>query len=54
MAKLLKTSAEYLVTGVEPEGLSDVERKLIGAYRKLSPADRENVILAVSAWAGKK
>jgi transcriptional regulator with XRE-family HTH domain len=54
IAKLLETSAEYLIMGVEPEGLTDAERKLINAYRKLSPADRENVMLAVNAWAGKK
>ncbi|MDR0286844.1 MAG: helix-turn-helix domain-containing protein [Clostridiales bacterium] len=54
IAKLLETSAEYLVTGVKAESLTDTERKLIGNYRKLSPSDRENVILAVKAWAGKK
>ena len=54
IAKLLETSAEYLVTGVEIENLSDTERKLISVYRKLSSADRENVILAVNAWAQKK
>jgi hypothetical protein len=53
IAKLLETSAEYLVKGIQPEGLSETERKLINSYRKLSPADRENVILAVNAWAGK-
>ncbi|MCL2193825.1 MAG: helix-turn-helix domain-containing protein [Treponema sp.] len=64
IAKLLDTSVEYLLTGVrvqaepkaEPgiEGLSDTEQRLIKAYRKLSVADRENVILAVDAWAGKR
>jgi transcriptional regulator with XRE-family HTH domain len=53
MAKLLETSAEYLVTGVTPENLNDTERKLINAYRKLSSADRENTLLAVNAWVGK-
>jgi transcriptional regulator with XRE-family HTH domain len=53
IAKLLETSAEYLVTGDEPQGLNDIERKLMNNYRKLSSADRENVILAVNAWAGK-
>jgi hypothetical protein len=53
MAKLLETSAEYLITGITPENLNDAERKLIGAYRKLSSADRENTLLAVNAWAGK-
>jgi transcriptional regulator with XRE-family HTH domain len=54
IAKLLETSAEYLVTGVKVESLTDTERKLINNYRKLSSADRENVILAVNAWAGKR
>jgi transcriptional regulator with XRE-family HTH domain len=53
IAKLLETSAEYLVTGIEPEGLNDIERKLITAYRKLSSGDQENTLLAVNAWAGK-
>ena len=53
IAKLLETSAEYLVTGITPENLNDTEQKLIRAYRKLSPADKENTLLAVKAWAGK-
>jgi transcriptional regulator with XRE-family HTH domain len=53
IAKLLETSAEYLVTGTSPEGLNDKERKLIRSYRKLSKADQENTILAVTAWLGK-
>ncbi|GBU27221.1 hypothetical protein R84B8_00747 [Treponema sp. R8-4-B8] len=53
IAKLLETSAEYLVTGIEPEGLNDIERKLVTMYRKLSSADQENVLIAVNAWAGK-
>ena len=53
IAKLLETSAEYLVTGVEPGGLNNAERKLVYTYRKLSSTDQENVMLAVNAWAGK-
>ena len=53
IAKLLETSAEYLVTGITSENLNDAERKLINAYRKLSSSDRENTLLAVNAWAGK-
>jgi len=61
IAELLETSVGYLLTGakaeaetaVEAEGLNDTERRLIKAYRKLSSADRENVILAVDAWARK-
>jgi len=53
IAKLLETSAEYLVTGTEREGLSNTERDLVNAYRKLSSADKENVMLAVNAWVEK-
>jgi len=53
IAKLLETSAEYLVTGITPENLNDAEQKLIRAYRKLSSRDQENTMLAISAWAGK-
>ena len=55
IAKLLGVTAEYLVTGTEPSGdiLDNTEQKLINAYRKLSSADKENVVLAVNAWAGK-
>jgi len=53
ISKLLETSAEYLVTGIEPEGLNDIERKLMTAYRKLNSADKENALLAINAWAGK-
>jgi len=53
IAKLLETSAEYLVTGTEREGLSNKERDLVNAYRKLSSADQENVMLAVNAWVEK-
>ena len=54
IAKLLETSAEYFVTGVGPDNLTDTEKKLIDIYRKLSPADKENTILAMNAWVGKK
>ena len=54
IAKLLQTTAEYLVTGVKIENMNDAERKLIATFRKLSPANRENAMLAMNAWAGKK
>ena len=54
IAKLLETTAEYLVTGVKIENMNDAERKLIATFRKLSPANRENAMLAMNAWAGKK
>ena len=53
IAKLLETSAEYLVTGLNPEGLSEEEHNLVTAYRKLNPADRENIILTIDAWNRK-
>jgi len=53
IAKLLETSADYLVTGIEAEGLNEAERNLINAYRKLNPQDKENIILTVNAWLGK-
>jgi transcriptional regulator with XRE-family HTH domain len=53
IAKLLDTSAEYLITGIESETINDIERKLVAAYRKLGSGDQENVLLAVNAWAGK-
>ena len=54
IAKLLETSAEYLVTGVNPEGLSEEEHYLVTAYRKLSPSDREKIILTMDAWNKKR
>ena len=54
IAELLETTAEYLVTGTEPECIKDSEQELIKAYRKLNEEDKKNVILAVNAWALKK
>jgi len=53
IAELLGISAEYLITGTETEALDGSERKLVKTYRKLSPADKENTLLAVNAWAEK-
>jgi len=53
IAKLLETSAEYLVTGSEQDGLSEQEINLIRSYRKLSMEDQENTLLAVNAWLTK-
>jgi len=53
IAGLLETSVEYLMTGVEPSDLDKTERKMVELFRKLSPADRENALLALGAWAGK-
>ena len=54
IAELLETSAEYLITGTEPKGLTDTERELLNGYRKLKETDKENVLLALNAWLGKK
>ena len=54
IAKLLETTAEYLVTGEYSKGLSDDEQELINAYRKLNQDDRENIALAANAWLEKK
>jgi len=53
IAKLLETSADYLVTGIEVECLNEAERDLINSYRKLNSQDKENIVLAVNAWLGK-
>jgi len=54
IAKLLETSAEYLITGFEPKELNEDEKTLIDAYRKLTPLERENAVLALVAWAGRR
>jgi len=54
ISKLLETSAEFLVTGISQEGLNEDEVKLISAYRKLTPPEKENAVLALVAWAGKR
>ncbi|MCL2276407.1 MAG: helix-turn-helix domain-containing protein [Treponema sp.] len=54
IAKLLGISAEYLITGTEPEGLENSEKTLIDAYRKLNAFDKENILLAINAWIRKK
>jgi len=53
IAKLLDTSVEYLLAGIESEDLNETERELMKAYRKLSSEDKKNILLAVNAWADK-
>jgi transcriptional regulator with XRE-family HTH domain len=53
IAELLGVTAEFLITGVTPEGLDNTERKLVNAFRKLSSIDKDNTLLAINAWAGK-
>jgi len=54
IAKLLETSAEYLLTGEHPRGLSNDEQDLINIYRKLNQEDRKNISLAANAWLKKQ
>ena len=58
IAKLLETSAEYLITGIEPKDLNkelnEKEIKLINAYRILTPMEQENAVVAILAWAEKR
>jgi transcriptional regulator with XRE-family HTH domain len=62
IAKLLETTAEYLVTGekkenqatdIEPMDLNEAERELIYSYRRLNSTDKENAILTINAWTTK-
>ena len=54
IAKLLETSAEYLVTGTHPQNMKEDERRLLNAYRKLNREDQENISLAINAWLEKQ
>jgi len=53
IAKLLDTSVEYLLTGVQSEVLNSTEQELVKSYRELSSENKKNTLLAVNAWAGK-
>ena len=54
LAKLLDTSAEFLVTGAYTESLNDEEHRLVADFRKLSREDRENITLTLNAWLKKR
>ena len=54
IAKLLETSAEYLVTGNHSQGLSEEEHELIKNYRKLNHDDQENISLMLKIWQKKR
>ena len=54
IAKLLETSAEYLITSIEPKELSDAEQHLLNSYRKLNREDKENLSLTIEAWLEKR
>ena len=53
IAKLLETSAEYLVTGIQPGGLNEEEQQLLSAYRRLNLDDQENIILIMKVFLSK-
>jgi transcriptional regulator with XRE-family HTH domain len=53
IAKILDTSAEYLVTGADASKLSEEERALIKNFRRLSKYDREHIALIIDAWLRK-
>lgn len=50
IAKLLGTSAEYLVTGAERGILDEEERRMITAFRHLSKCEREHIAFTAEAW----
>lgn len=50
LARLLHTTVEFLVTGVDVEGLSPEEEMLLKTYRKLNRQTQENVRVAMEAW----
>jgi transcriptional regulator with XRE-family HTH domain len=53
IAKLLNTTVEYLVCGVERSGETEDERKLLDGYRQLSKYDKEHIAAVVDAWNRK-
>ena len=54
IAKLLETSAEYLVTGVDPNDLSNAEQHILNSFRQLSREDKENLTITIEAWLEKR
>jgi len=53
IAKLLDTSVEYLVTGVNPKKFNTDEQHIVTAYRKLSREDQINITLIINALLRK-
>jgi transcriptional regulator with XRE-family HTH domain len=50
IAKLLNTSAEYLVTGTDRENLTEDERRLLGGFRQLSKYEQDHLAVTIDAW----
>jgi transcriptional regulator with XRE-family HTH domain len=44
IAKMLGTTAEYLVTGKLPEGITEEDQKLIVKFHRLDPSDKKEVM----------
>jgi transcriptional regulator with XRE-family HTH domain len=44
IAQILKTTAEFLITGSYSEGFSTEEWELVAAYRNLDSRDREEIM----------
>jgi transcriptional regulator with XRE-family HTH domain len=53
IAKLLNTSAEYLVTGIDTSKLPEDEFRLIKEFRKLSNCEKDYIALIIDAWVRK-
>jgi transcriptional regulator with XRE-family HTH domain len=53
IARLLGTSAEYLVTGADAAGLSEEEARLVKNFRRLSKSEKDYIALTVDAWIKK-
>jgi transcriptional regulator with XRE-family HTH domain len=50
IARLLDTSAEYLVTGTERGNLTENERRLVAEFRLLSKCEQEHIAVTIEAW----
>jgi transcriptional regulator with XRE-family HTH domain len=53
IAKLLNTTVEYLVCGMDRPGYTEEERRLIDGYRQLSKYDKEHIAAIVDTWIRK-
>jgi transcriptional regulator with XRE-family HTH domain len=50
IARLLNTTVEYLVDGVEHGSFSEDERRLVVNYRLLSKCEQEHIAFTVESW----
>jgi transcriptional regulator with XRE-family HTH domain len=53
IAKMLDTTVEHLVTGIDRTGYSEDERRLIDGYRQLSKYDQGHITVIIEAWIRK-